>query len=294
MNIFDLRGPEFLSLYVELLGGAVLFVIIWRWTRRGPSDAPDLRKLRLDAFDLAYLARGEGGLVQAVVASLVHKGLITVKPTGRIDVTGSVDSSLHRCEAEAYGQIKAQASPRIATLRGKLETRSIRQKLIAQGLIVPDATRVMTAIIAASAVAIIVSIGLIKILVGISRDRPVGFLCLLVAAAFVLLVLSAKLPLRSRSGDAALGLFRKANSTLHTTALADTKTLSASDVVIAFSLWGMAALSGEAFATMRAVLAPPSRAWGTGGSSCGGASSCGGGSCGGGGCGGGGCGGCGS
>src|SRR5215472_15324870 len=77
MNFFDLRGPEFLLAYGELLLFAVAVALVLRWWCRwpgGPSGiVPDF-----DSTEAAYLAGGNPAMVRAAVAGLVQRGALSV------------------------------------------------------------------------------------------------------------------------------------------------------------------------------------------------------------------------
>ena len=136
-------------------------------------------------------------------------------------------------------------------------------------------------------------VGLLKIFIGLSRQRPVAILVGLCATAFVIaLAAFLRRPLRSRFGDAVLRQLRVGykGSWGRGGRLA---TLSAAEFAMVLGLFGLPVLAGtEMDPLRRALLAGSFVSTGSGaeGGGCGG-SGCGGG--GGGGCGGGGCGGCG-
>src|SRR5262249_37307681 len=133
-------------------------------------------------------------------------------------------------------------------------------------------------------------LGLMKINVGVSRGRPVGFLVVLcVLTGIVALALLIKRPHRSRRGDRALARLKGENAALRHAPRSLSTRVSADDLALAVALFGTAVLVGGPLADLRtALMPPPSAGGGDCGSSCGGGGGCGGG------CGGGGCGGCGS
>lgn len=133
-------------------------------------------------------------------------------------------------------------------------------------------------------------LGVIKIGVGMSRNRPVSFLVLLVIGSLFLFVMVLRRRTSStRAGDHFLKTSRKAMAALKATSETSSSGLTPGDVALAFALFGPAALTGSNLSRVRTWYTPPVTS--SSSSSC--SSSCGGSSCGGG-CGGGGCGGCGS
>jgi len=142
--------------------------------------------------------------------------------------------------------------------------------------------------------AMVLVLGIAKVIVGISRNRPVIFLVFLCIATMILVAVFGKLPaVRTRSGDRLMASLRRRNSALQATARSAPQNLADTDLALAIALFGPAVLASGALRDLRQALWPVNTSW-EGGSSCGGAS-CGGGGggCSGGGCGGGGCGGCG-
>src|SRR5581483_11128312 len=84
MNIFDLRGPEFLEFYLTLLVIAFPAAVLLRWLLRGPGGAPPERALKMDPFEIAYLAGGKEMAVNAALASLLQR------ETVKLDLTSGV------------------------------------------------------------------------------------------------------------------------------------------------------------------------------------------------------------
>lgn len=128
-----------------------------------------------------------------------------------------------------------------------------------------------------------------KIQVGLSRDRPVAALAVMVAITVAVAIgLALVTPARSRRGDDALARLQRRNDGLSAAAGA-----SPADIGLAVALFGTAVLSGTALAQVRFAFQPLPSSGGSGcsSSSCS-SSGCSSSSCGGG-CGGG-CGGCGS
>src|SRR6185295_20097140 len=102
-----------------------------------------------------------------------------------------------------------------------------------------------------------IAVGVIKIVVGLNRDRPVGFLVAMCLAAFVVaLIAFARRPLRSRKGDAALKELKSRHIGPQTLGrnLAGVSTAEFATIV---GLFGMTALSGTELSDLRTKLQPP-------------------------------------
>ena len=82
INPLDLRGPEFLLLYLLLLVAAGCAAVILRWALRLPADEPVGEDVRLGPYEVAYLAGGEQLAADAAIASLVQRRVLAVDPAG--------------------------------------------------------------------------------------------------------------------------------------------------------------------------------------------------------------------
>ncbi len=139
--------------------------------------------------------------------------------------------------------------------------------------------------------------GIIKVFVGVDRDKPVAFLAIFSVITFAVFFLIRKwMPTRTQRGDQALARMFDEYDALKATASTHTSALSSSDAMLALCLFGPTLFSTGPVADYALLSRPPREGGsGCGGSSCGSSSGCGGGDGGGGGGdgGGGGCGGCG-
>jgi uncharacterized protein (TIGR04222 family) len=283
MDIFNLRGPEFLDFYLMTMAIAVSVSLIWRWAMMGLFLGPP-EPAQLDPFETAYLAGGKAGLANAALASLVHRKIALITTNGHIAVNTADAPDLHPVERQMLGKMSPDSRYSVVKCRGLVDGQRIREKLESKGLAATFAQRRNAAAIPVILMSILLLTGVIKIFIGISRDKPVGFLVLLSIATAGLLIFFCLPRPRTWQGSRALRDIRAANASLHSTATTSLATLSAADVAFALALWGPTILTGSPLRALRDVLMPASTAsGGVNGSS----------GCGGGGCGGGGCGGCG-
>lgn len=302
MNPFDLRGPEFLSLYTVLLVIAVAAAALLRRTLRLPNDEPPREALDLSPYETAYLAGGEELAVNAAIARLVQAKVLAVNPAER-KLTRCGDEpppDAAELERAVFSAVIAKTGETIATVRAHAARAltPIRRRLQDLGLLVPEDRSGTARLVPVLIVLGVALVGGIKILVGLAREKPVFFLVMLCALTVVVALAGFAWPVhRSRRGDRALERLREANAALEYSGSRHADDLAGDDLVLALGLFGMGALAGGPLAELRTALKPPPKAGG-GGGGCG--SGCGGGGggggcgsgCGGGGCGGG-CGGCG-
>jgi uncharacterized protein (TIGR04222 family) len=295
VGVLDLPGPDFLGLYVALLAVAAPVALLLRKLLRRPGGNVDARFLSLRPFEVGYLAGGELQAVSALVASLAQQKLITVtkgtKPT--VVVAGPLPRGADNVEHELYQLLGT--GPTTLERTSYAATRvlePLRRKLMGLGLLSPESGQWAPRVVPALVLLAVLILGLAKVVVGISRDRPVGFLvtlCLLVSGGIFWLLVTG--PRRSLLGDTVLERLRAANSGLQQTASIKPDRLSSDDLALAVGLFGASAIATGPMGDLgQAMKHRRETSSGRSCSSC--SSGCGGGSCGGG-CGGG-CGGCGS
>ena len=286
-NPFDWYGSEFLTLFGWMcaLGLGAAF---WR---RGRGRTPSDREFPIELLDPYLVARlsDEGNItVDAALAALYARGEIAQNERGQLERAG-VQAPAHPFEARVWNAVGAQTS--LNGVRGALAQvlESFDRELEKLGLLVaPDAQWRANAWPAATALLLCV-FGAIKIVVGLNRGRPVGYLALACGALLVLAVamVAGFRVRRSERGEAYLQQLREQTPR----ASSGTLPLEGLMIVSALALWGYSELDALGLGALHKTLQPPSSGGDGGGSGCG---SDGGSGCGGGGCGGGGCGGCGS
>ncbi|HEX8088454.1 MAG TPA: TIGR04222 domain-containing membrane protein [Blastocatellia bacterium] len=294
-NPFELRGPEFLALYVVVMIVTALACVLMRRLMISSSDGGLPPESRLDPYEIAYLAGGANLATDTALAMLVQRGLLAVDTAQRRIIARSGDvRSAHPFERAVYLSASSQGTA-LDTIRrdSPHNTEPLAARLKAHGLVLSDDQARQVGLLSAALMMIVTLFGAIKILVGFSRGRPVGFLFFLcLISVFVALAFYKNRPHRTGRGDRFLDHLKLENAALEYTAKEKPSRLMGADLAMAVGLFGIGALSitDGPLRDLRAALTPPPGA--RGGLSCGGSSCSSGSSCGGG-CGGG-CGGCGS
>ena len=164
----------------------------------------------LNTYEIAFLAGGNHRLIMAAITSLVKQGYVEVlkekSPFGRTQdklvVTGKIDAIADPVEkAVAQDILATDGAIKQVFQKSTGMKDSIRSRLEQLGLFLSDAQALKAQIYPSLIVVILLGIGLCKMAVGISRDKPVG---LLLICIFGLLVLGARFfvkPQRSRYGE---------------------------------------------------------------------------------------------
>jgi len=273
---FDLTGGPFLTLYVVLLVLTLIAgIVIPRWLR------PEGRAGRVtDAGRLAFLAGGRQRFFDTIVTRLLATDALSlIGKKGFVTAPGGAGRSEpeHRLLAAARGepagwkQVEQALQPFAA---------ATEDDLVDAGLIMDRGVTTQLRFWQASPYLLLIAFGLIKFGVGEARERPVGYLTMLLVITFVLAVIRfAVVDRRTRAGIELLAGARDHSDRLRRAPTRD-------ETWLAVALFGTGVLAGSAWSDYHTL-----RTAGDGGATSGCGSS--GGGCGGGG-GGGGCGGCGS
>ena len=275
-NPLNMAGPEFLDFYFQL--SWITFVIAHglRWLLRLPTSQGKPQSVLLTPYETAYLANGQTRLIQTVISKLTKQNCVGVncyKKTVKFD--GNINTLFDPMEIAI-----AQASTTEIKL-SELESLSLepikllQEKLASLGLLIAPKAKIKALIYPSILIELLLLLGITKICVGISRDKPVGFLIM-----FCILLFSLSFSLfapvhRSRYGDRIFNHLQAEGKHLKTLPYRPES----------FALFGAVVLNNEPLLALHSLLTV-SNSNGNGSNS-----SCGGGGGGGGGCGG--CGGCG-
>ena len=287
LNPLNWYGTEFLLLYWGLcLTGLPLAL----WLRhRGRGPALDYPGPTLGTYELVRLANRGERLVDSALAALAYAGSIELLPEQRVRrLTAAPPSDPYERTvwtlispgsggtSELAGIRQRAAHPELAAIR------VLDQSLEAKGLLLPAPERRRLNRLPKLTLVALVLFGLAKLLVGLSRGRPVGFLFL----TLLVLVLGGFYVYQAHrawvTGQGA-SVLQQASFTAQRPGF---RPLSAQLVAHTVALLGFASLTTLGLEPMATFFAPPPSSGADGGSGCG-SSGCGGGGCGG-------CGGCGS
>lgn len=302
MNVFNWRGPDFLGFYILFFPTCFGVAFLLRSLLRMPTGADQPNPPDLDGYSTAFLNGGKVLAVNTAIANLVNQKAMRVdakskrlksiapRPTFGHTLEKMVYIAAESTNGNTIGDVRLAVVPGVTAIAEDLKER---------GLVVPDDAARKAILFPLLIAFAAITVGVIKIAIGIDRDRPVGFLVLLCGIFFIIsLVTLARRPVRSRYGDKVLDQMR-ARHVGPRELSGNESGISGAEFATMVGLFGFTALAGTGLEDLRQQLQPPAQAggsWSGCGSGCGGGgSSCGGGGggCGGGGCGGGGCGGCG-
>jgi uncharacterized protein (TIGR04222 family) len=291
VGILDLGGPEFLAAYVPILIGAL---IVGAFVRRLASPRLDSGKPMpaLSSIEAAYLAGGPRQALAALVTSVAQRKLITFdEKTRSVSLVAGAGPPEDPFERQLVGLI-GQRSPTLTNIESRADELfgQLRDRLKNLGLLVPDERHRIPQVLIVAVVGGALALGAAKLVVGLSRGRPVGILLILLVGGVVAMVkLLSDLPERSALGDEVLKRLRHSSAGLELSTSRSPDRLAPNDLALAVALYGPELITVGSIAVLAQSLRPKPRVAESGffsdvsSSSCG--SSCGG-------CGGGGCGGC--
>lgn len=275
MNVLNWPGGPFLQFYIVFAGGCLLLLYMWRhWL--GPLW-PKADSSELSTLEMAYLAGGHPRCMDTLLVGFFEAGALLrvdrrqamVSPAGHAGLAPELRD--HLLDISLPGRVDRVGFRQ----RGIGTSRAIRDRLAGFGLIVSVSDLAFYRLCGALLLSLPLILGATKIIIGLQRERPVGYLCgLMIITALQGAGLLWQGPFRTRAGGKVLDALRRKHARAARAPCSD-------EMMLAFALSGAAVLIGQSY--MSFFAAPNS---GTGGSGCGGASGCGGG--------GGGCGGCGS
>ena len=250
-NPINFTGSEFLTFYIFLV---VMGIALAAWLRfslclvsGNINQQPDL-----NTYEIAFLAGGNHRLIMAAITSLVKQGYVEVLKEGKLVVTGKIDAIADPVEKAVAQDILATDGAIEQVFRKSTGMKdSIRSRLEQLGLFLSDAQAFKAQIYPSLIVVILLGIGLCKMAVGISRDKPVG---LLLICIFGLLVLGARFfvkPQRSRYGEI---IFDDLTNRLQHLKTANS---SDSELVLAVAFFGATVLMADmALADLYQMLTP--------------------------------------
>jgi uncharacterized protein (TIGR04222 family) len=300
-DTWGISSRAFIGAYVIaalVLTAVTLFV---RWRLRAGHGL----ERELDTCEVAYLVGGPRRTIATAVAGLHADGAIAAAD-GELRVSGSPRLMRTPLDHAVYDAIQRGVATTAWRLRTSDDVRravdEVRDRLARDDLAVGPVHRAQ-ARLAVLPLAILLPVGIARLVAGLQDERPVGYLLvILVVLAFVALVLSRRPPRALRSGTAAVKAVRSRSGHLDPSMSPAWTTYGATGAALGVALFGTDALLsidpdfGDA-AALHPLLSSGTSVWGPSSSS--GSSGvytcstggCSGGGDGGGGCGGGGCGG---
>jgi uncharacterized protein (TIGR04222 family) len=206
---------------------------------------------QLDLYETAYLSGGTDRVVQVAITQLAAQDWVELKTTGTIALKNGlppIANAIERSVAQAIAK-----TGKLASIVRNVESAMppLRDRLIQANLILPadhasKIKRYPALLMGASLV-----LGLIRLVVGIARERPVGFLILLCLIVAVITALFATVQPQqtTASGDRLLQQLRQGVNSVLTD-------LPLPELVMAVALVGTAGLVNTTLADWHRYFVP--------------------------------------
>lgn len=204
MGLFNLTGPEFLKVYIWLIVAAIVIAIVVRRLLNVSFARPSAAG-SLDPISLGLLAGGKRRAMEVAIISLQNQKLLDIAPTGKLTPLGTPHPALHPLEKRILDLAWEDASRTKLYQSCGSTLRRMEHDLSADGYLTPPETHRSLVLLTWAIFGIVIVIGVIKLAVGIHRDRAVGYLFLLLLLTAVIgAVMSRLLPRRTPAGNAVL------------------------------------------------------------------------------------------
>ena len=216
MGIFDLTGPEFLKVYWELFAAALLLALLLPHLLRFPY-AETMYRTQLDPFEVAFLKGGRVAAIKAGIVALWHRGLLGIGKLSRTLIRNGDARAADLAPMEAFLLKEIGGTAQVDRIyKLTLPERVLsEQKLRQAGLWLSPVHRECLRLLRLTPALMIFVIGIIKMGVGLSRGKPIGFLFLSSFMALAALVICFLRPVRrSWRGDAVLRALSAEHSAL--------------------------------------------------------------------------------
>ncbi len=218
LNPFDFRGPEFLAFFGLFAAGVGLLAEgLRRSLARGGSADP----AALTAYELAMLAGGNPRTVTTALAALLNREEVAI--SGGTDCAQLVRTNrepaaeAHPLERAVWERLRCEGSVTVPNLTGALTETLVplRRSLEQRGLLLTPTQAAKVRWWPLLVALTVPVVGLAKIVVGVQRDRPVGFLALATVVTLTLVVLRySRRAMLSRAGGRCLRRARREQAVL--------------------------------------------------------------------------------
>ena len=289
LNPWNWGGAAFLTLFWSLTIMGFGFVLWARSAWALPADA-QLPSVPVDAYSIARLRAHNLLPLDAAIANMIAENRVELDDGGELRQTGAPPS--HPFERAAWDGIGGNGR-QLTTLRDAMKPRceALDTELQKLGLLINHSTRLNMELVYGLVPTFLLLLGGSKVLVGMSRNRPVEFLVMSCVAVLIFTVVAwSHFPQRSGRGNALLAHMKNQHGRGNLSLPWATGAGVAGGTALAIALWGYDELDAFGMTDYRQRL-QPTQTKGDGSSGCSSGGDGGGGD--GGGDGGSGCGGCG-
>jgi uncharacterized protein (TIGR04222 family) len=280
---FDLRGPEFLILYLAVCTMVTVAVFLLRHS----AEAVDAPKINLsDPYQIAFLRGGKNETLRVATMSLVDRGLLAAPKKSLEATEGALGKTASPLEQKIvrYFTPSGNASSLFKLSDVNPEMWRYEEELTRLGLLPDQDQKGARSLRVGVALLVVLGLAIVKIVVAVNTGhRNIGFLIVL-AVVFAVVVVRISRPRLTRAGERMIADLRTLFGSLKDRSSQLQNGASPAEFALMAAVFGMSVVPQAKMLFPQAASASGSNCGSTCGSSGGGD---------GGGDGGGGCGGCG-
>ncbi|NEQ89076.1 MAG: TIGR04222 domain-containing membrane protein, partial [Moorea sp. SIO2I5] len=206
INPLNFTGPLFLGFYQVLVIAAVVLAYGLRWYLRQPASDFYGKSVSLDAYETGYLIAGQQRAIDTAIVNLVKRGHLQPVPKNRgLELVNPLLNKTNPLEFKIENAVKIGESITQIRASAASVTDQIRDRLTDLNLLLTKDQAKSAQQYPALPLFAVLLLGISKIIVGISRHKPVGFLIILCVITAIIGLFFLVVPVnRSRYGDTVL------------------------------------------------------------------------------------------
>ncbi|MBE9229333.1 TIGR04222 domain-containing membrane protein, partial [Phormidium sp. LEGE 05292] len=259
MNPLNYDGAKFLGFYILVASSFILLASIIRRLLLSIIGRSSSESTQLNYYEVAYLAAGPIRAIDVAIANLLQSGhleIIKSKEGFRRTNTNQVSES-HPLEQLILGAINTNQTGYRYGLIQQLATpttRLIKIRLQQLGLMLTPFQIKLVQVLSTLPILVVLLLGIAKIIVGIWRDKPVGYLTFFCVITAWIGLMFLQVPDRTSYAEQVIKNLQSEYGSI----LSKSKfvPLSSSELAFAFALFGSSVLAGTSLIDLYNLLTP--------------------------------------
>lgn len=249
---FDFDGPTFLKFFALIGGLSLVMAVSIRFLY--PCQDPPIPVEVETPAQKVYLAQGPKGLVLAAIAKMIEEKTLQLKEieggwiSGKkyqLETANPLPIDASEVEKQIYRSVPDSKPGELGKLVAKVIPLAIEEGAILQemGLIEPNPCEsFIRRWVPSLMMAGVAALGTVKIFVGLSRNKPVFLLILMVAVAVVAAIWLFRRGFRTSAGESVLRNLRSEHSHLGS-AVRGSDGFSGEDIFLAAGIFGLSTIA---------------------------------------------------
>jgi uncharacterized protein (TIGR04222 family) len=251
-NPLNFTGPDFLAFYIPTACVVIFLALGLRSILLLEDKGLTKQPVDLDVYESAYLAVGASRVAETAIAHLVQSGHVAaISEKRKLVLEKPVESSCHLIEKVVADAIESDGDISNINRAVTRATDEMKNQLQRFGLLMSPSQLFKAKFFSALMIAVLLALGVFKIFVGISHNKPVGYLfllCFLISVIGLCFLLIT--PHRTRYGNRILEELRTKLS--HSTTFSHTNP----ELSLAVALLGTTVLIDSEFSGLKQILTP--------------------------------------